>query len=535
MKNIINNIFWFKYKNIIQALIAMLIVLISWHPHIYLHPLNIVVLICACYTLHSYIENKIILKRVLYKFSKQEKIISTLYKNSEELIVYRDINGNFIYCNEQYLKEFNLSMDKIRGKYSFDYVSHKDAKFLKGIHKKVINGIVVNTKVETHCNSQKYELLVSPIIVNDEIKGILTIAKNVTEKAFLEKELARQEQMLRSILDGMPVATYLKDLNGNITYENSMAKDFLGLSDSEYANKLDYGSARFNEIKKEDNEILKNKVCIERDKRITLNNNDTRWFNVTKCPIFDSKKNITGILCVARDIELARKAQEQRETYVATLTHDLKTPTIAQIKALDLLLSGVMGEFNKDQKEMMLLVKDSCKYMHEMLSNLLSTYKYENGDYTLNLEFSNILELIEDVSQELESLLKEKNIKIHIKSQKTVRNINFDKIQIKRVLVNLIGNAISYAYNDTNIEIEIIETKEYTKVQIMNYSPYINPSLLKNLFQKYVTHAAKYNKIGVGLGLYLSKQIINAHNGEIQAISFEENKNIFEFTIPVNL
>jgi two-component system NarL family sensor kinase len=58
---------------------------------------------------------------------------------------------------------------------------------------------------------------------------------------------------------------------------------------------------------------------------------------------------------------------------------------------------------------------------------------------------------------------------------------------------------------------------------------------MKNLFEKYVSHAAKYNKIGVGLGLYLSKQIINAHNGEIWATSFEENKNIFEFTIPYNI
>jgi two-component system NarL family sensor kinase len=151
------------------------------------------------------------------------------------------------------------------------------------------------------------------------------------------------------------------------------------------------------------------------------------------------------------------------------------------------------------------------------------------------LEFSNILETIEDVCQELESLLKEKNIQVHIKAPKLIEKIKYDKMQIKRVLVNLLGNAISYAYDNTNIEIEVNKVEDYIKVQITNYSPYINPSLLKNLFQKYVTHAAKYNKIGVGLGLYLSKQIVNAHQGEIGAISFEENKNIFEFTIPVNL
>ena len=136
-------------------------------------------------------------------------------------------------------------------------------------------------------------------------------------------------------------------------------------------------------------------------------------------------------MCVARDIELARKAQDQRETYVATLTHDLKTPTIAQIKALDLLLSNTMGELNKDQKDMMIMIKDSCTYMHEMLSNLLSTYKYENGDYTLNLESSDILELIEDVSQELESLLKEKNVKM------VGEGVGFERI--RRITGYLVG------------------------------------------------------------------------------------------------
>ena len=535
MKKFIKNTFWFKYKNFIQAIIALLIVFISWHPHIYLHPITVVVLIISCYTLHSYIESKIALNKILRKFSKQEKIITTLYKNSDELIVYRDISGNFIYCNEQYLNTFNLSMDKIKGKYSFDYVQQREAKILKELHKKVSKGTVINTKIEMDCNQQKYELLITPIIVNDEIEGILTIAKNITEKEFLEKELSRKEEMLRSILDGMPVATYLKDLNGNITYENSIAKDFLGLSDSEFSNKWDYESNRINEIEKEDNEILKKRTSIERDKKITLKNNDTKWFNVTKCPIFDGKKNIVGILCVAKDIDIAKKAQEQKETYVATLTHDLKTPTIAQIKALDLLLSGVMGEFTKEQKEMLVLVKESCSYMHEMLSTLLSTYRYENGDYTLNLLETNIIELTEVVIQELDSLLKEKNMKVYIKSGNVNNNIKFDKMQIKRVLVNLIGNAITYAYNDTNIDIEFSNIEDFISIKIASHSPYINPSLLKNLFNKYVTHAAKHNKIGVGLGLYLSKQIINAHNGEIKATSFEENKNVFEFTIPTNL
>ena len=113
MRNFINKTFWIKA---LQALIAMIIVLICWHPKVYLHPITAAIIIFTCYTLHAYIENKNILKKLQLKYSKQEEIIFALYKNSEELIAYRDINGNYIYCNPQYLKTFNLSMDKIRGK-----------------------------------------------------------------------------------------------------------------------------------------------------------------------------------------------------------------------------------------------------------------------------------------------------------------------------------------------------------------------------------------------------------------------------------
>jgi signal transduction histidine kinase len=113
-----------------------------------------------------------------------------------------------------------------------------------------------------------------------------------------------------------------------------MAIDFLGLSDSDNANKWHYKEKRADEISNEDKEIINECKCITREKQITLKNNDKRWFKVTKCPIINHEKKVIGICSVARDIDAEKTAAEQRETYVATLTHDLKTPTIAQIKAL---------------------------------------------------------------------------------------------------------------------------------------------------------------------------------------------------------
>jgi signal transduction histidine kinase len=128
---------------------------------------------------------------------------------------------------------------------------------------------------------------------------------------------------------------------------------------------------------------------------------------------------------------------------------------------------------------------------------------------------------------------KEKNVTIHINKRGNIFYTECDKMQIKRVITNILGNAISYAYNDTDIQINIKQKDDSIGVETKNKSSYINNETMSNLFKKYVSHAAKFNKVGVGLGLYLSKQIIDAHNGDIYAKSFEDNHNIFGFVLPL--
>ena len=513
-----------SFKWVFQIAIVIFIIWVFFNPQTKLHSIIAISLMLIFYILQSYIENKAL-------FHKE--LITAICNSSQDLIVYKDFNGKYLYCNQVYLNTVNKTLDEIKGKTEADLFSQKDAAVLNRISKKVLRGKVVRKKIKIETGNKIYDITATPLVLTKGVFGALIIAKDITQEENLKNELEDQEQIFRSVVLGMPIATYLKDLKGNVTYENKMAIDFLGLSDSDNANKWNYEEKRADEIKKEDNEIIKSCECISREKLITLKNNDKRWFKVTKCPIINHKKNVIGICSVARDINAEKTAAEQRETYVATLTHDLKTPTIAQIKALDLLLNDHMGPLNKEQRELLLLTKDSCNFMYEMLSTLLSTYKYENGDYVLNYEKCNIISLVEETVNELDSMLKEKNVIIHVNKEGDIFNTDCDRMQIKRVLTNILGNAISYAYNNTKILITIKQNDNNICFEAKNESAYINPETMNNLFKKYVSHAAKFNKVGVGLGLYLSKQIVDAHKGDIYAKSFKDNHNIFGFVIPL--
>ena len=522
-----------NFKRTIQIAIAIFIIWVFFNPQTKLHSIIAISLILIFYVLQSYIENKALLKFINEKQTDHEELISAVCNSSQDLIAYKDFNGRYLYCNQIYLKVINKTLDEVKGKKEFDLYSPKDAENLNKITKKVLKGKVVKKVIKIEKSNNIYDLTATPLVLTKGVFGMLVIARNITKEEKLKSELEDQEQIFRSVLLGMPIATYLKDLKGNVTYENKMAVDFLGLSDSDNANKWNYEEKRADEIKNEDNEIIKNCECISREKLITLKNNEKRWFKVTKCPIINHEKKVIGICSVARDINAEKTAAEQRETYVATLTHDLKTPTIAQIKALDLLLNDHMGPLNNEQRELLLLTKDSCNFMYEMLSTLLSTYKYENGDYVLNYEKCNIISLVEEVINELDSIIKEKNVTIHINKKGDNFDTECDRMQIKRVITNMMGNAISYAYNNTEIIVNINQDENGISFDAKNESAYINPETMENLFKKYVSHAAKFNKVGVGLGLYLSKQIIDAHNGNIYAKSFEDNHNMFGFVLPL--
>lgn len=249
----------------------------------------------------------------------------------------------------------------------------------------------------------------------------------------------------------------------------------------------------------------------------------------------DEDKSIYTIVDLSSDTDTEKRLSEERETYIATLSHDLKTPTIAQIRALELLLSGKMGNLNSEQTEILKLTLDSCKHMYDMIYTLLSTYKFENCDITLNYSSFDINSMIQDTISEISSFTVDNSIKIEFITNKAIAKICADKMEIKRVITNILSNSVNYAYPSTTVYVatQIVDNQIEFKVQ--NSSAYINPENMSKLFRKYTTHSEKYNKVGMGLGLYLSKKIIHAHKGKIIAESSQkQQKSIFGFVIPIS-
>ena len=323
-------------------------------------------------------------------------------------------------------------------------------------------------------------------------------------------------------------------------FKNSAPNDFLGKFENRYLQKSSSDLVHDADIQIKSGLYPINYV---------LNIGKEQILNITSFPLLKNHE-FFGIVSIVKDItqeevlkekfvnkhfqyiDAEKHLQKQRETFVASVGHDLKNPTIAQIRGVELLLKGTFGDLNSAQKEILQMILDSCRYMNGMLSTLLTTYRH--GTVKLNFEQFSFVELINECVSEMLYVARDKGVNLIIENSSNSAEICADKVQIKRVVMNLLSNGIKYAFKDTELKLSISDNTEELRFYFENKSPYIPKDKQKTIFERYVSYAGKYKELGIGLGLYASKKIIEAHNGRIYVQSYEDDRNIFGFNIPVH-
>ena len=229
-----------------------------------------------------------------------------------------------------------------------------------------------------------------------------------------------------------------------------------------------------------------------------------------------------------------KQLQMFKEEFAATLTHDMKVPVIAELNSLNYLLEGRFGELNQKQIEILNLMKSSNQELKDLIENMLETYRLEQKKLELSLTENNFNEFLTMVIKEMEPIAI--NTKHHITVDLKETNhvvLSFDTFQIKRVVKNLLQNALSFSQNASEITLETKKYQDKIKVFVTNKGIGISPEDLDMIFHKYYSGQSKFRKAGTGLGLYLSQQIMLVHNGKIEVDCSKEGFTTFVLTLPV--
>ncbi len=287
------------------------------------------------------------------------------------------------------------------------------------------------------------------------------------------------------------------------------------------------------------NELIHNKLDPEKDVLIRDYKIKNRIsgkltpVEISFAPIIkDSEHKTDYFVGVIRDVTLHQELDRLRDDFMATLTHDLRTPLLAAIQTLHFFIDGTVGELTDKQLILLETMKKSNEDMLGLVNALLEVYKYESGQLVLYREKFVLSEVIESCIKEIQSLADSRGLTL-IYSGIRDEKIYADKHEIKRVIANFLGNAINYTHKDGKIVISVDFREEDAAVSIKDTGIGIPAEDIPKLFNRFSQGTGKKRSTSTGLGLYLSRQIVEAHGGKIWAESELNKGSNFVFTLPV--
>jgi len=250
--------------------------------------------------------------------------------------------------------------------------------------------------------------------------------------------------------------------------------------------------------------------------------------------IIDGEK--CGTLVILHNVSREKIAEKMKSEFVTLAAHQLRTPTSAVKWSLQALLDGDLGELNKKQREILEKIYNTNDKVIRLVKDLLNLAQIEEGKFLSKIVLSDIEDIIQLIVNTNKSLIKEKKLNFEFKKPKDkLPKVMLDVEKMKIAVENIFDNALRYTPSGGNISISLEDKKKEIEVKIQDTGMGIPRNQQAKVFAKFFRAAniMKVDTEGTGLGLYIAKNIIEAHGGKIWFESEKDKGSSFYFTIPV--
>ena len=248
--------------------------------------------------------------------------------------------------------------------------------------------------------------------------------------------------------------------------------------------------------------------------------------------------------------ELAEQQKEQlarqREDFVSRLTHDLRTPLVAADRMMNLFQEGAFGDVSAEMQEVLITMVRSNKNLLQMVNNILEVYRHDAGRKTMIFEPCKLYDLIGEIVQELLPLARDRGIELQTDFKDSIQGkVMGDCLEIRRLLINLVGNAIKFTDGGSvtirltevdklpnGSDDQIAQSTPYAVVEVEDTGSGIAEEEQATLFERF--RQGNHKRSGSGLGMYLSRRIVEAHNGAIEVKSELGKGSLFTTWLPIS-
>jgi two-component system, NtrC family, sensor histidine kinase KinB len=256
-----------------------------------------------------------------------------------------------------------------------------------------------------------------------------------------------------------------------------------------------------------------------------------RAFRLRTTPMRDNEKHLLGAVTLLEDITHLREIDRLKSEFIATASHELRTPLTSVQMGVHLLLEGAAGELNDKQTEVLGACREDCERLDKLMRDLLDLSRIEAGETQPELLPIKARALIMDEAETLRPQVEARGLSFVVDIPVELPRIMADRSQVERVIANLVVNAIRYT-RQGEIKINAEQRGHYVAFSVTDTGEGIPPEYLSHIFDKFVQVPGTATG-GAGLGLAISRLIVEAHGGKISVQSVLGHGSTFTFTLPV--
>jgi PAS domain S-box-containing protein len=444
-------------------------------------------------------------------------------------------------------------LSKINVKQFWQNPNERDI-YLKILEKE---GLVKNYVVHSQKrDGQNIVLNLNSHLIDSQPTKIQGVISDITEKFELEQKVKESESRYRNLFESVPFAISLIDQEGKIIYCNPAVEPLLGYSveeliGNEFRNLVaiqpDYLPMMLERFQK----LLKAESLAPFDAQFYKKNGDLVWINyqttlvklgedfLVQAILHDVTERKRADLLVQEEIQKLKELDQIRKDLISRVSHELKTPLVSVCGASELLLELYKDEIKGEYKELIMMIEKGGARLKYLVDNLLDITRIEYKKFKLVKNFTSLSELIKDCSNELMYLIKQRKLNLKLDLPGEIK-INIDRIRIEHVILNLLSNAIKNTPPNGTINIKLYQKKDWAEISVSDSGIGLTREEMDRIFtrfgkiERYGEDLEFIDIQGSGLGLYISKEIVDLHQGHIWAESAGRNKgSMFTVKLPM--
>jgi signal transduction histidine kinase len=377
------------------------------------------------------------------------------------------------------------------------------------------------------------------IITKDEIGELAQEFNNMTkrlqqyEQSTLGKLLAEKTKSL-AIVKSISEPLVVLDTDYRIVLMNDAFEKVFNISEEVSINKHFLEGIRNGEIFDFISSTFKSKEETRQKIFLVKVNYEDYYFNIIVAAVKDDDASLSGIIAVFQNVTQLKELEKIRTDFIATISHEFKTPLTSIMMGADVLLEEGMGPLNDDQRQFMKAIREDSDRLTKLVNDLLELTRIESGKAVFKFQEYAIDDIIECAVKPFYQLAEQHDVNLYFQYEDNLPPVTADFEKITWVLNNLISNALKYTNMGDEIGVSAVEKADKVYVTVKDTGMGIPEEYLDRIFEKFVqVKDGDFEMRGTGLGLAVVKEIIEAHQGKIWCESKLDVGSSFTFTLNI--